>query len=275
MLSDELALDKTPKKKAIILLFTYFACLLTSQIIRAVSGNSFWPEWAYAFYLLCTYLIIALLIYVERDHLSDFNIDGLTLAIYLIFGSLFRLLHVADMALLCFSGMAFIAIALWLSLALRKSKVRVGWNLKASWWIFVGILITEGLQAPVITFYSAFGVINHSLAFSVETLRLFGTFFLDQLANVAVEEELIFRGFLCGYLHNLGWRVRTILLFQAVLFTLFHFAVIANNPWFFWPHLFGVSLVWGFIAWKSRSVAPSLISHALGNAISALLGLVS
>ncbi len=98
---------------------------------------------------------------------------------------------------------------------------------------------------------------------------LISAFFI-QLANAAVSEEPLFRGFLWGYLENKGWKQYRILLFQAGLFGLGHIYYLPENPiYFLWTIL--IPIILGFLVMKSKSVGSSMIAHGMVNSLSDMI----
>ena len=78
-------------------------------------------------------------------------------------------------------------------------------------------------------------------------------------------EELLFRGFFQQILEK-HWKDIT----KAVLMTAIIFSFIHMNPfWFAQIYILGIIL--GFLAWKTKSVVPSLILHSLNNLIALIL----
>ncbi len=76
-------------------------------------------------------------------------------------------------------------------------------------------------------------------------------------------EEVLFRGAFQGTLERHG-PVRAIG-FSAIMFGLIHF-----NPFiFFVPILFGVGV--GFVAWRTGSVVPSILWHAVNNSLAVIV----
>ena len=81
-------------------------------------------------------------------------------------------------------------------------------------------------------------------------------------------EELIFRGFFQQVLEK-HWKDVT----RAILVTALFFAMIHMNPyWFFQIYILGVIL--GFLAWKTKSVIPSLILHSMNNTMAMFFSFV-
>ena len=74
-----------------------------------------------------------------------------------------------------------------------------------------------------------------------------------------IGEELLFRGFLQQFLEQ-HWKDIT----RAILITSLFFSIIHMNPyWFIQIYILGIML--GFLSWKTNSIFPPLILHALNN----------
>jgi len=83
--------------------------------------------------------------------------------------------------------------------------------------------------------------------------------FLSVVIVAPIGEEIVFRGFLQKFLEDY-WKDIT----RAVLITSLFFAMIHFNPfWTIQIYLLGVVL--GFLAWKTKSVVPSIILHSINN----------
>ena len=78
-------------------------------------------------------------------------------------------------------------------------------------------------------------------------------------------EEVLFRGFLQQFLEN-HWQDIT----KAVLVTSMFFAAVHMNPgWIIQIYLLGIIL--GYLAWRTGSIIPGLILHALNNGMALCL----
>tara|TARA_Y100000741_G_C18167535_1_gene523816 strand:- start:413 stop:970 length:558 start_codon:yes stop_codon:yes gene_type:complete len=83
--------------------------------------------------------------------------------------------------------------------------------------------------------------------------------FLAVVIVAPIGEEIVFRGFLQRFLEKY-WKDIT----RAVLVTSLFFAMIHFNPfWTIQIYLLGVIL--GFLAWKTKSVIPSILLHIVNN----------
>jgi membrane protease YdiL (CAAX protease family) len=74
-------------------------------------------------------------------------------------------------------------------------------------------------------------------------------------------EEIVFRGFFQGQLEQ-GYRDPTkAILFSSLLFTILHF-----NPW--WSlQIYLLGVVLGYLAWRTGSIWPSFVIHAVNNSL--------
>ena len=80
-------------------------------------------------------------------------------------------------------------------------------------------------------------------------------------------EEVVFRGFLQKFLED-HWKDIT----RAVLVTSLFFALIHFNP--FWTiQIYILGVVLGFLAWKTKSVIPSIMLHSINNGAAYILSI--
>jgi membrane protease YdiL (CAAX protease family) len=76
-----------------------------------------------------------------------------------------------------------------------------------------------------------------------------------------VVEEMLFRGFLQTALER-GGRAAKAVAVSAAVFAILHF-----NPWWM-LQIFGLGIVLGVMAWRSRSIWPGVVIHMTNNAVS-------
>jgi hypothetical protein len=89
--------------------------------------------------------------------------------------------------------------------------------------------------------------------------------FLAAVVTAAICEEALFRGLIMGLLaHRAGWGSAVV--WSAVLFALYHLNPVVLLP----VTLVGAYL--GLLVWRSGSIYPAVVAHALNNAL-ALFGL--
>ncbi len=88
-----------------------------------------------------------------------------------------------------------------------------------------------------------------------------------QFLVAATAEEPLFRGLLWGYLKRLGRPDWLILVVQALLFFVGHAYYARPGLYSNWGSTLLMGFVFGIAAWKTRSILPSMIAHALVNGL--------
>jgi membrane protease YdiL (CAAX protease family) len=241
-------------------------------------GSSPWVTPAFQ---IGTYGLIALFLWSERGHLVDFHFDRLAIFIFLFFKIVYPLILPFWLdgvpSVLAFPhvlGFAFWLIALLLWIAIRTSYASLPKLRPANWgWLIFGGLF--GIAWGFVVVFLIPGWISpQNVAGS--TPLLLAVRFPVQMGSAAINEEPLFRGLLWGLLRRAGWKEIWICLFQAVLFTFAHgglFLSAFSVPWLLF-YLAG-GLAFGWIVWKSRSIAASMTAHAVFNTASVLVGLLS
>jgi membrane protease YdiL (CAAX protease family) len=240
------------------------------------------PEWIEQVFEVSTYLLTAVLIWVERDELADFHITPLALAIILWFKPIKPLLEYfmgLTTSVLSFPkplSFIYLIIAIGLLAALRLS----GWKWKrispAEWgWLGIGSVAGVGLliliSVPMAFTIRASGGIN-AVSFwewIISFLRV-----PQQLGYAAITEEPLFRGFLWGMLAKYGWKNSSILVFQTGLFMIGHAYYFNDAPLMFWILVPLAGLAFGYLVWRSRTLASSMACHSIVNAFGYSFGRV-
>ena len=227
-----------------------------------------------AIYEVSTYFLVCFLIWWECKWLKEFHVDSAALLLIL-------LIRPIQTFILSYWGvgspLAFprpLALVLWgISLgtlaALWQSGFRAaGSNSRSRTWLVVGLLV--GIFLSILenlpTFRSMLAN-NTNLAQTQLTSVLYSTSLnvLYHLGFAPINEEPLFRGFLWGYLRQLKWKEHLIWLFQALLFTSAHLYLAGQFPLRFWVFIPVAGLLFGFLTWRSRSIAPAMLAHAMVN----------
>ena len=110
---------------------------------------------------------------------------------------------------------------------------------------------------------------NMSNLMRPETITGFIIFIIAVVVVAPIGEEILFRGFLQQFLEQY-WKDST----KAVLITSLFFALIHLNPYWI-IQIYFLGLILGFLAWRTRSVVPSLILHGLNNSMAIILSFSS
>lgn len=223
-------------------------------------------------YELGTCLLTCLLFFLERERLAEYHVDGL--ALVLLLGAPIAVLvgrMAGGYALPGQEIKAVFTVILLVALLIRRPVLpRRGVGRTAG---CIGAAVLAGaalavVSAFVLSFQTA-QVVDLSALPSAGRL-LYGS--LYQLDYAAAAEEPLFRGFLWGRLRKCGWKDHWIWLFQALLFAVGHaYYVGSSNVSAFLVVPLG-ALALGFVAWKTRSIGASMITHGIINGFGATLG---
>jgi hypothetical protein len=265
-----------------------FLCLLVFLRFGVLTIGIMLPEWGNVFpgwlFELGTYLFTAALIWLERERLADFNIDGFAVMLILIakpVETLVMYFEGASLMPLAFPQFPSIIIAgcsasLGLALILSKrTKLAVTWQ-SVLWWLAgagCGVLLAAALAYPSSL---QIGATNAPLQFKTTDFlrKILLRGFIYQTGFAAVSEEPLFRGFLWGYLRKLGLSPIWAWLLIAFSFTIGHLFYFGSSPISLFVIVPVVSLALGLIAWKSKTISSSLGLHAATNALGAYFGYI-
>jgi membrane protease YdiL (CAAX protease family) len=225
-----------------------------------------------------TYLLSAILIAYECKRLSNFNIDFFSMLLFIgiplispfvaTIGELFNLdIYTAYIS----KFRIIVALLLSLSLIILRPKFEKKKLSKVILWLILVFII--GLVFSIMQAY-LYCRQTH-VGFVLKTkydLSLAITFFLQQIGSAAISEEPLFRGFIWGYLKNRNWKWYWILFFQALLFIIGHlYHLYSGNLYSFFIIVPIGGLLFGFIAYRSKSIGNSMICHGLLNALSVII----
>jgi membrane protease YdiL (CAAX protease family) len=236
------------------------------------------PAWANRTFDFGTYALTALLIWWERRRLAEFHIDRLALVFIVLIKPLFTISQTffsgisgTDwLALPSLPALACWVIAIILAiLLLRDRRSLPPLAPHAFRWVGIAILAALAYEAVIAYPYARWNNITGSQDISVSsfvTLGMAVNFSFD-LSFAALSEEPLFRGFLWGYLRQAGLREAWIWLIQAGLFVLGHLYHIVLYPFSFWVVVPTGALLFGWMAWRSRTIASSMLVHALTNTL--------
>jgi membrane protease YdiL (CAAX protease family) len=233
------------------------------------------PAWVIPSFEIGTYLLVAILLIRESESLPDYHINALAIWMVILFKPI-ETIYLSSWTQLA-SPMAFPqlpslcvwAVALGLLVRFRSRLFQsgtLGWqDLK---WTLLGGLI--GLVTVVVTGYPQ----SFTVHFDPVSRFMVLSQLPSSIANIpyqwgyaAISEEPVFRGFLWGFLRKSGWREVWIWFFQAGLFALAHLYYLRTAPLNFWFVVPIGGLVLGWLAWRSRSIATSMVAHGVMNGL--------
>jgi membrane protease YdiL (CAAX protease family) len=217
------------------------------------------------------YLIWAILIWIEIEHLEEFNIDKFTI-ISFILGSLFRrrLGVYGEEYFLIFIGLAGIStVVAWVG---KKPKIPRT-NIR---WAIAGIVIASVVLIPISLLEFFLRPDWHMAPLFKDNLVLTATREINyQFSFAAILEEFLFRGFLWGYLKRKGWKESKIFWAQGILFWLLHFSKLLVTPFTFFLILPVTTYISSKLTMHSKQIYPAFLSHAVINAVCSMLNLAT
>jgi membrane protease YdiL (CAAX protease family) len=254
----------------VIGLFILRNVLLTGTTILSPKSSI----WVVPLFEIGTYFIYAILLLWERDNLIDYHIDKLALII-LIFGKpleIFMRLENIPFTYPKLNSIYYlylvISLVLLISILITRPKLPTLKKELIKWLLFGSIAgITLGiLFGNIIKLNLGEGTAGYA------TIKLIILLPIQQMLYAGVIEEPFFRGYLWGVLKKLGIREVWVWLIQAVLFWIAHLYYLINNNlvntgFSFWFIIPVGSLIFGLLAWRSRSISTSIIAHGLSNGI--------
>lgn len=222
-------------------------------------------------FLNSTYLLTAILIWIERKRIFDFNFSITSLLIFVLVPLLkplfynFMSAHIPykNMPYSMFQAIVALVLGSLLTWYFIRSHTKIEFKKSHLYWmiisIIVGIIAGAGLGL-ISSLQSSRG--NQNVSFAI-----FIFLFYTQVSNAAIAEEPLFRGFLWGYLRKCKWREHQIYLFQALLFTLAHIYYLNKAPISLLIIVPISSLIFGCIVWRSKTITTSMIVHGLINSL--------
>ncbi len=237
--------------------------LLSVRFLDGLLTIEFWGDNQLLFsklYITVTFALLAFVIWLNKESISNLHIDRFFIIIFIISGAL---------------------VSLWLWLSLFGFVVGVSIAL-----IFIlletGQLIINVEKKPSILLGIVLGILP------IIFIRLFfnePSIFAQGLSNImkngeivwivigylwgVVYEEMLFRGMLWAFLQGRNFSNGKILVIQALLFWLCHLTLVSRIS--FWINVPLISLWLGFLVLRYKSLTPSTITHFAYNFIGALM----
>ncbi len=249
-----------------LLSFYIFIRLIVVNILRIFGTDTYLSA---EIIDILIFLIIMVLLLINFHDLENYNIDLLTLLIVFAFIFLYCVL-------LNKSPLTWLYILLWIMisattiaiLAIKKTKLRKPDNISILWFggsIILGVVIGLFFSLLIIN-----GTQSTSAPTTTLSARMVVFFFTWSMAAASIPEELFFRGFLWGFLKKSGFKENKIILIQAALFWIGHLYYY-NIKITFWIIIPTSGLLLGWLTYKSKSIFPSLIVHAIYNTLNYIL----
>lgn len=242
----------------VILFFLLLVRLIDQNLAVWIFGAKI-PNWFPYWYAGILYILIVVVVWLNRHRLVMLNIDR-PFMIALILGGLLYAFHLTlDIGIFVGIATGFVYWAYQGNHFCLKNSVR--YPPGTVWLMFLLVLLA---LLPVFIYTPTFKT-------SLNVQSVIASLFQTQLALI-VFEEILFRGAFWAYLRERGLRERAAFSLPAILFWISHHRfLLLSDQYFFWIVAPLVSILLGLLAWRSKSLTPSTISHFLFNFTTALL----
>jgi membrane protease YdiL (CAAX protease family) len=245
-------------KIGFFLLTVIFVEIFVIQFVQLFSVLN--PYLLYS-YLTTTYIIIAILIWFEINNLQEFHLEQGTLFIFIL-SSLFRTRLGIKGENYFLIVIALAGLSVFLAFVLHRSKIPrsfLKWALGGVFWGLISLIPIVLVESLELQIWLNRSLLSNSIILIVIRMVIY-QFFLG-----TIMEEILFRGFLWGYLRRLGWVENKIFWGQGILFWLSHFSRIIIAPLTFFFTIPILTFVSSKLTKHSRQVFPSIISHTIIN----------
>jgi membrane protease YdiL (CAAX protease family) len=245
------------KIETAILLFLLVTRLADTTLPQLIFGAEVTPPWFLSLYTWIVYVLVAWLLWLNRNELSSLNIDKASIILFIVSGFLLTFFYIRDL-----SGWIPSIAALIILDSLRKNKFSfVGANsdrsLRKHWYLPLLVLL---IAVPVCLYNFRSGYITPLNLQSVSYA------FLEASLPSIVFEEMIFRAGLWRFLKALGIGDLWVFFIQAFFFWISHHHMLADGQLLdFWIVTPLISLILGYIVLKSKSITLSTIGHLFYN----------
>ena len=228
---------------------------LLSPTLKSIYADqlNFWMIILYGLPLIGSFPIIALVIKLNHNQLQKLNMDRFYVVMLITSG----LIVLYSFPYNCFAVIALI----YAVYTLFGNKVKFAvFDPNALRMILLIAGVFAGITICITGFVDA---IKIGLPNTEQPLRRF----LLESIPISIYEEAVYRGMLYMFLMDLGLSKSKAFYIQAFLFWASHINYLLANPFFFWVVLPILSLTYGYIAMRSKSLTPSTFAHILYNTL--------
>jgi membrane protease YdiL (CAAX protease family) len=210
------------------------------------------------------FLLSALFIFIERKNLGDFALDRISLLV-LIFFSFIRMRNdiageVWFLGVIALSGMlcTYVLISNWIHIP--RTNLR---------WAVVGIIagLVTAIFVSIVAIESGYLTAFENYRAPIPFSLVFINRIVYSLSFPALYEEILFRGFIWGYLTKIGWGDKRACWFQAIFFWTLHWGQL-GFPLIFFIALPLLVFVVSILRHYSSQIFPSILAHTIINALS-------
>jgi membrane protease YdiL (CAAX protease family) len=240
-----------------ILIILFTVRLLDFELPGWIFGTRI-PGWFAYWYVGLAYILTVIIIWLNRHRLSTLNMDRPFLIAVMLGGMLYIFYLPTDIGLLVGITTLFVFWAYindYFSFA--ETIQYPSWTVPLVCISATPVFLYALLFSPVLKFQPNFPIVFTSLLQA-------------QLAAV-VFEEVIFRGVLWTILRNFGLKEVMAYFISSFLFWMAHFKyLLQGSTYSFWFAIPLLAFLFGFMAWRTKSLTPGTIGHFLFNFLVAL-----
>jgi len=247
--------DNKLKPKFILSIIIMF--LIINVLINSFNYSYKSLQYFYLFFQIIIYLLIAFILWTEKQNLEDFHLDKIAFVLFLFIRPIMLFIYSKNDIFQIISSIIITFISISFLFKFRSSynfipriqRKTVVWGIIG---IFIGIIERLIQDSVVINKI----VINQKIVIYIVFI------FFYYFSQTVLEEEFIFRGIIWGYLKRIGWKDGGICLFQAIIFWIVHFhhfMIREGDPFGFRFFIGGIIL--GLLTWITRTITPSIMSH--------------
>lgn len=214
--------------------------------------------------LILTYVLVTIILYLEKGNLTEFHIDRYSIVILITFGTIFhrRLLVPFEI---------FYQIILWILCVSMLYYLIKNWN------SIPGMNLREFIisNLVIVIFLVFINLLKNSLnlvpSYSHDQMPIMYVLrdLILEFSFIAPMEEFLFRGVLWGLLNRYGLNLRKVMVIQGLVFWALHFR--SESQVVFFIILPICTAFYSFMTVKFRRLFPAILSHALVNAVCAYL----
>lgn len=223
--------------------------LISFSISR--SGKFELPSWEEDAFLCASYVLISLLLWINKADLHEINVDKNFVFLFVILGAIYT-----------FLTPTVIGILMGAATILNTSVLLSGKSLWAKNGLDNARLVMFLLVFLVLDFIYFFAV--HKARFSMGGLNFIDAIFWTNPPMIAAE-EFLFRGLLWKLLRDFEYTENKIIYIQAFLFWICHFYL---EPIIFWIFLPLISILLGYLVSRTKTISSSMLLHFLHNIFS-------
>jgi len=258
----------------ILFVFGFLAKVVVVVLPTLTVGS---VDWLLPMIVSLIFIGVGLFILMAGSSLVEYHVDHVTLALFLVFGTVLRLDSVASNTI----GLA-LKVMVWAVCAAILLAVLTG-RIKPArpTWAQIAYLVPAAIVGMLLALVDGY-VIIHKQGFHVEQshaqLYLSANYIARSLAyqasNAGIPEEFLFRGLLWGYLVSRSHSEGRAAIAQGTLFWIWHFDQALVSPVSFWCLLPALAALVSWLAWRSRSLLASVTAHTTYNAFQVVMAIM-